>query len=98
MASEKIKQTAEQFKKATEKIGETVSETLKGAAENEFVKGSKEKVCAQDVTTTWDMPVLLAPLSLGLRVLTRGTRMQWLVLRNRKSVCRDNGFNNEAHS
>ncbi|ORZ20947.1 hypothetical protein BCR41DRAFT_303587 [Lobosporangium transversale] len=43
VATEKIKQTAEHFKKASEKIGETVSETLKGAAENEFVKGSKEK-------------------------------------------------------
>ncbi|KAF9182511.1 protein translocase subunit [Haplosporangium sp. Z 767] len=43
VASEKLKQTAEQLKKATGKIGETVSETLKGAAENEFVKGSKEK-------------------------------------------------------
>jgi import inner membrane translocase subunit TIM44 len=39
-----LKQTAEQLKRATGKIGETVSETLKGAAENEFVKGSKEKV------------------------------------------------------
>ena len=46
IATEKIKQTAEQLKKATGKIGETVSETLKGAAENEFVKGSKEKVNA----------------------------------------------------
>ncbi|KAF9975642.1 protein translocase subunit [Modicella reniformis] len=44
VASEKIKQTAEQIKKATGKIGETVSETLKGAVENEFVKGSKEKI------------------------------------------------------
>ncbi|KAF8941234.1 hypothetical protein EDD21DRAFT_364500 [Dissophora ornata] len=44
VASEKLKQTAEQLKKATGKIGETVSETLKGAAENEFVKGSKEKI------------------------------------------------------
>ncbi|KAG0002474.1 protein translocase subunit [Entomortierella chlamydospora] len=44
IATEKIKQTAEQLKKATGKIGETVSETLKGAAENEFVKGSKEKI------------------------------------------------------
>jgi import inner membrane translocase subunit TIM44 len=32
------------LKKATDKLGETVSETLKGAAENEFIKGSKEKV------------------------------------------------------
>jgi import inner membrane translocase subunit TIM44 len=67
VASEKIKQTAEQFKKATEKIGETVSETLKGAAENEFVKGSKEKVCAQYVTTTWTTPVILLVLSLSWR-------------------------------
>ncbi|KAF9289443.1 protein translocase subunit [Mortierella alpina] len=44
IATEKIKQTAEQLKKATGKLGETVSETLKGAAENEFVKGSKEKI------------------------------------------------------
>ncbi|KAG0210876.1 protein translocase subunit [Mortierella sp. GBA30] len=44
VATEKLKQTAEQLKKATGKIGETVSETLKGAAENEFVKGSKEKI------------------------------------------------------
>ncbi|KAI7820041.1 hypothetical protein BC939DRAFT_399785 [Gamsiella multidivaricata] len=43
VATEKLKQTAEQLKKATGKIGETVSETWKGAAENEFVKGSKEK-------------------------------------------------------
>ncbi|KAF9358700.1 protein translocase subunit [Mortierella sp. AD094] len=44
IATEKLKQTAEQLRKATGKIGETVSETLKGAAENEFVKGSKEKI------------------------------------------------------
>ncbi|OAQ26507.1 TIM44 subunit of mitochondria import inner membrane translocase [Linnemannia elongata AG-77] len=43
VATEKLKLTAEQFKKATDKLGETVSETLKGAAENEFIKGSKEK-------------------------------------------------------
>ncbi|KAG0045154.1 protein translocase subunit [Gryganskiella cystojenkinii] len=44
VATEKLKQTAEQLKKATGKISETVSETFKGAAENEFVKGSKEKI------------------------------------------------------
>ncbi|KAF9110871.1 protein translocase subunit [Mortierella sp. AM989] len=44
IATEKLKQTAEQLRKATGKIGETVSETLKGATENEFVKGSKEKI------------------------------------------------------
>ncbi|KAF9908755.1 protein translocase subunit [Linnemannia zychae] len=44
VATEKLKQTAEQLRKATGKIGETVSETFKGAAENEFIKGSKEKI------------------------------------------------------
>ncbi|KAF9336842.1 protein translocase subunit [Podila minutissima] len=44
VVTEKLKQTAEAAKKATEKIGETVTETFKGAAENEFVKGSKEKI------------------------------------------------------
>ncbi|KAF8980528.1 protein translocase subunit [Entomortierella lignicola] len=44
IATEKLKQTAEQLRKATGKIGESVSETFKGATENEFVKGSKEKI------------------------------------------------------
>ncbi|KAG0326943.1 protein translocase subunit [Dissophora globulifera] len=55
VASEKLKQTAEQLKKATEKISETMSDTFKGAAENEFVKGSKEKtgkVFAETVDST----------------------------------------------
>ncbi|KAG0372809.1 protein translocase subunit [Mortierella sp. AD032] len=47
VATEKLKQTAEQLRKATGKIGETVSETFKGAAENEFIKGSKEKTGKQ---------------------------------------------------
>jgi import inner membrane translocase subunit TIM44 len=44
IASEKIKQTAEAVKNVTNKLGESVSETIKGAAETEFIKGSKEKV------------------------------------------------------
>ncbi|KAF9436507.1 protein translocase subunit [Entomortierella beljakovae] len=44
IATEKIKNTAEQLRKATGKLGESVSETLKGASEAEFVKESREKI------------------------------------------------------